>query len=309
MSSLRSRLFVLALKYRHLLSFRRKRGDTIDWSTSIPQLRHDIEKGAAFFGKLPAGFELKPVEIDGLHAEWIVPAGSSREGVILYFHGGGYVTGSCLAHRPIVSKFVKESGICALVFDYRLAPEHPFPAALDDALAAYNHLLTQGTPSASIVFVGDSAGGGLSLAALLALRERKMPLPAAVVALSPWTDVRNTGESWVSNAKADTLSWKGSETVFARYYAGDNDPGNPLISPLYGDLSGLPPILIFAGGDEMLLSDSTRFAGIAKDAGVAVTLRIGKGMFHCYPACAPLFPEAKEAMKEICEFVKAHVKR
>lgn len=307
MPSLRSRLFVLALRYRHLLRFQRKRRAMIDWDTPMPELRKEIERSAGFFGKLPAQFTLSSVEIDGLHAEWILPSEATKSKVILYFHGGGYAVGSCLAHRPIVSKFVKGSGIGALVFDYRLAPEHPFPAALEDSLAAYHWLLAEGVSPSDIVFVGDSAGGGLCLAALLALRDQNAPLPAGAVALSPWTDVKNTGESWTTNAEVDTLTWRESQIVFAKYYAGDNDPGLPLISPLYGDLRGLPPLLLYVGGDELLRDDSTRFAEKAEAAGVDVTLRVGEKMFHCYPACAPLFPEARQAMDEICAFIRNRI--
>jgi monoterpene epsilon-lactone hydrolase len=309
MPSLRSRLFVFALKHRHLLRLQLKRRAIVDWNTSIPELRQEVEKGAGFFGKLPAQIEVSPVKIDHLYAEWIVPSNTTKDRVMLYFHGGGYVMGSCKAHRAIVAKFVKGSGIAALVFDYCLAPEHPFPAALDDSLAAYGWLLDQGIAPAHIVFVGDSAGGGLCLATLLALKDKNIPLPKAAVALSPWTDVKNTGESWQTNAKADTLSWKESQVVFSKYYAGDNDPGLPWISPLYGDLRGLPPILIYVGGDETLLDDSTRFAKKAKDSGVDITLKVGEGMFHCYPACSPLFPEAKQAMEEICTFIKTSIGR
>jgi len=309
MPSLRSRLFVFALKHRHLLRFQLKRRAIVDWNTSMPKLRQEVEKGAGFFGKLPEKIEVSPVQIGDLYAEWIAPSNTAKDRVILYFHGGGYATGSCKAHRGIVAKFVNGSGIAALVFDYRLAPEHPFPAALDDSLAAYRWLLDQGIAPAHIVFVGDSAGGGLGLAALLALKDKNIPLPKAAVALSPWTDVKNTGESWQTNAKVDTLSWKESQVVFSKYYAGDNDPGLPWISPLYGDLRGLPPILIYVGGDETLLSDSTRFAEKAKEAGVDVTLRVGEGLFHCYPACSPLFPEAKQAMEEICTFIQTQIDR
>jgi epsilon-lactone hydrolase len=309
MPSLRSRLFILSLRYRHLLRFQLKRRATIDWNTSMPELRKEIEKSARFFGKLPAQFTLSPVEMGDLLAEWILPPSATKDKVILYFHGGGYAVGSCLAHRAIVSKFVKGSGIGALVFDYRLAPEHPFPAALEDSLAAYRWLLAEGFSPSGIVFVGDSAGGGLCLAALLALRDQDIPVPAGAVALSPWTDVKNTGESWTTNADVDTLCWKESQLVFAKYYAGDNDPGLPLISPLYGDLHGLPPLLIYVGGDELLRDDSTRFAQKAKAAGVDVTLRVSEKMFHCYPACAPLFPEARQAMDEICEFIRTHTGR
>lgn len=307
MPSLRSRLLLLALKYRSIVRFQLTRRPTIDWNTSIPDLRLKTEKAGGLFGKLPKQIELSSVTIGNLYAEWILPSGAKKDRVILYAHGGGYVIGSCRGHRPHVAKFVKGSGIGALVFDYRLAPEHPFPAALEDSLAAYRWLLAEGVSPAEIVFVGDSAGGGLCLATLLALRDKGVPLPAAAAVLSPWMDLKCTGESLESNRKVDTLTWLESWTVFSKYYAGDHDPGLPWMSPLYGDLHGLPPILIYVGGDELLLDDSTRFAEKAKEAGVDVTLRIGEGMFHCYPVCAPLFPEAKEAMDEICAFIKAHI--
>ncbi len=271
----------------------------------MPELRAEIEKGAGFFGKLPDGFTLEPVDIDGLPAEWMLPPGATKDRAILYFHGGGYATGSIPAHRGIVAKFVKAGDTGALLFEYRLAPEHPFPAALDDAVAAYRYMLAQGVAPERIVFIGDSAGGGLALAALLAVRDQGIPLPAGAVALSPWTDVKNTGASWETNAKVDPLTWRESQAVFAKYYAGDQDAGNPLMSPLYGDLHGLPPLLIYVGSYEVMLDDSTRFAAKAQAAGVDVTLHIGEGMFHCYPACAPLFPEAKQAMEAIGAFVKA----
>ncbi len=271
----------------------------------MPELRAEIEKGAGFFGKLPDGFTLEPVDIDGLPAEWMLPPGAAKDRAILYFHGGGYATGSIPAHRGIVAKFVSASDTGALLFEYRLAPEHPFPAALEDAVAAYRYMLAEGVAPERIVFIGDSAGGGLVLATLLAARDQGLPPPAGAVALSPWTDVKNTGASWETNAKVDPLTWRESQAVFAKYYAGDQDAGNPLMSPLYGDLHGLPPLLIYVGRDEMMLDDSTRFAAKAQAAGVAVTLHIGEGMFHCYPACAPLFPEATQAMEEIGAFVKA----
>jgi monoterpene epsilon-lactone hydrolase len=308
MSSLRSRLFLFFLKHSHLLRFQLKRRK-INWNTSIPQLRQETEKTSRMFGKLPAQIEVSPIKIDGLSAEWILPSQATKDKAILYFRGGGYVIGSSRSHRPIVAKFVKASGVGALLFDYRMAPEHPFPAALDDSVAAYRWLLAQGVSPSHIVFVGDSAGGGLCLATLLALRDKGIPLPAAAVALSPWTDLKNTGESLKTKAKVDHLTWGESWTVFSKYYAGDNDPGNPWISPLYGDLHGLPSILIYVGENEVLLDDSTRFAKKAKNSGVDVTLRIGKGMFHCFPACAPLFPEAKQAMDEICVFIKTNINK
>lgn len=308
MPSFKSKMFVFMLKNRHLMKGQLKRKPMVDWNTSMPKLREQIERESGFLGKLPEDFKLSPVNIDGLSAEWMVPPASPKDKVILYFHGGGYAIGSVKAHRGIVAKFVKGTGTSALVFDYRLAPENPYPGALDDAVAAHKWLLAEGYRPSNIIFIGDSAGAGLCLATLLALRDQGIALPVAAVAQSPWTDLTNSGESWITKRNVDTLTWPDSQEVFSKYYAGDNDPVNPLISPLFGDLHGMPPMLIFVGGDELLLSDSTRYAEKAKAAGVDVTLRIGEGMFHCYPACAPLFPEATEAMAEICEFVKKQLK-
>jgi acetyl esterase/lipase len=307
MPSLRSRLFVFMLKNRHLLRFQLKKTSTIDWNTSIPDLRAETEKGSSFFGKLPEGITVTPVTIDHVSALWIRPAQAKKDQAILYFHGGGYVIGSSQSHVPIVSKFVQGSGVGALVFDYRLAPEHPFPAALEDALAAYRYLLAEGIDPARIVFMGDSAGGGLCLATLLAARDQGLPLPAGGVALSPWTDLKNTGESFNTNAKVDTLTWRESQVIFSKYYVRDQDAGQPWVSPLYGDLHGLPPLRLYVGGDELMRDDSTRFAEKAKAAGVNVKLTVGEGLFHCYPACAPLFPEASLALQEICEFIGSRV--
>lgn len=305
MQSLRSRFFLFVLRNNHLLQFKLKKQTALDWETSLPEVRASTAKTAKMLGKLPKGIEAVPVAIGEMPAEWIQPAQPDEERVILYFHGGGYVLGSIDDHRGIVAKFVKGSGVRALLFGYRLAPEHRFPAALDDSVAAYQWLLTQGVSPSKIVFAGDSAGGGLCLATLLAVRDGGMPLPAAAVALSPWTDLKNTGESLRTNA-AKCLSPTNSWIACANHYLGDQDPGNPYASPLYDDLRGLPPLLIFAGGDETLRDDSTRFARKAKDAGVDVTLKVGEGMCHCYPVCAPLFPEATQAMAEVCAFIKTH---
>ncbi len=313
MPSWQSRLVNFALRNRHLLKFHLRR-ETWDWNTSIPAFREACEKGAAKT-RLPAEIDVSPVAIDGLPAglaaEWIRLSGAPEEArndpVIFYTLGGGYVSGSCSDHRGFVAKFVQGSGVRALLYEYRLAPEHPYPAALEDTLTAYRWLLNQGTPPARIVIAGESAGGGLCLATLLALRDQGLPLPAAAVALSPWTDLNLTGESVRSRARV-SIDPPGMSTVCCKYYAGDHDPASPGISPLYGDLHGLPPLLIVVGNDEMMRDDSTRFAEKAQAAGVNVTLRIGEGMVHCYPLFAPLFPEATEAMQEIGAFIKAHAR-
>lgn len=303
MPSLRSRFFLFMLRNRHLFSLKWKKDTALDWAVSLPEVRRQAARSAKLMGRLPKSISNVSVDIDGLPAEWIQPAQAAQDKAILYFHGGGYVLGTIEMHRAIVAKFVKGSGARALLFGYRLAPEHPFPAALDDALAAYAWLLDQGVSPSKIVFAGDSAGGGLCLATLLALKDQDLPLPAAAVALSPFTDLKCTGESLKTNAQkclAPLNSWH----ACARHYAGDRDPGHAWISPLYGDPRGLPPLLLYAGENETLLDDSKRFAQNARSAGVNARLETGRGMCHCYPACAPLFPEATRAMGDICSFIR-----
>jgi epsilon-lactone hydrolase len=306
MQSLKSKFFssLLLLNKRLHIGLHKK---GMDWNSfeSIISFREQCEKGASR-AKVQEGIEIAPVLIEGIKAEWITPVNGTKDKVIFYTHGGGYVSGSCSDHRAVVAKFVKGSGIGALLFEYRLAPEHPYPAAVEDSVKVYSWLLKQSVLPSNIVIAGESAGGGLGLAVSLALRDRNIPLPAAVVAISPWTDLKCKGESYKRNAKA-CLSPLGTWDAFSKHYVGDNDPGIPLISPLYGDLHGLPATLIYAGGNEILCDDSIQFADKAEKAGVDVKLKIGKGMFHCYPVCSPLFPEARTAMNEICGFIKTHI--
>jgi epsilon-lactone hydrolase len=311
MTSLKGRLLFFALRNRHLMKFHLHK-EAWDWNTSITKFRQECEDGAKMAGKLPDGIEVNKVSITGLtaglSAEWIRPSSSAveparDEPVIFYTHGGGYVSGSCDDHRKVVAKIVKLSGIRALLFEYRLAPEHPFPAAVEDSLTAYGWLLTQGVSPSKIVIFGESAGGGLCLATLLALKDKELPLPAAGIALSPWTDLKLTGESYRTRRKV-CLSPTGMSKVCSKYYAGEQDLANPWISPLYGDLHGLPPLLINVGNDETIRDDSTRFAEKAQAAGVKTILKVEKGMGHCYPLLFPLFPEATQAMHEIVAFMK-----
>lgn len=307
MLSVKARLIKFLLQNRNLLRLRPKR-ELIDWNKyeSILRFREDVENGASKFGKLPEGIEVSPITIGDITAEWILPAHGRKDQVILYFHGGGYVSGTCRAHRSITAKFVHGSDVGALLFAYRLAPEHPFPAALEDSVTAYNWLLDQGVSPSHIVFAGDSAGGGLVLATLLALRDQGIPLPTGAVAYSPVTDHTCTSESYQTKRKV-CLAPEGMGVAAAKHYAGDKDLKLPYISPLYGDLHGLPPLLIYVGEDETLRDDSIRFAKKAQAAGVNVKLHVGEGLFHCYPAMAPLFPEAQQAMDDICRFIKTQV--
>lgn len=318
MQSLRSRLLIFVMRHRHLLQGQLKR-ETWDWNTSIPEFRARCEKLNSKIGRLPEHIGVLPLTVAGRPSEWLVPVDGSRSTaglppvapepgtpVILYALGGGYVSGSRNDHRVLVARITAGTGIPILMVEHRLAPEDPYPAALEDLVGAYVWLLDKGFDPARIMIVGESAGGGLCLATLLALRDKGYPLPVAAVALSPSTDLALTGESHRTRARV-CLSPPGMAEVCAKYYVGDNDPTLPWISPLYGDLHGLPPLLIMVGEDETLLDDSTRFARKAMEAGVNVTLRVEKGMIHCYPLMAPLFPEATKGMTEMCTFIKKHL--
>lgn len=223
--------------------------------------------------------------------------------MIFYIHGGGYVSGSCSDHRSFVSKFASFTGVSNLIFEYRLAPEHKYPAAVEDSVKVYKWLLASGFKPENIIIAGESAGGGLTLATLLYLKDKNIPLPKAGVAISPWTDLSCQGQSYKTKNKvspAPLNSWH----VFAQHYAGEASITNPYISPLFGDLKGLPPLFINAGMDDELFDDGRAFAEKARAAGVDITFRAGEKMLHCYPLLAPMFPEATEAMNEITAFIK-----
>ena len=228
--------------------------------------------------------------------------------VVLYFHGGAFVMGNAKSHRNIVGNLVKRLGIKALVFDYRLAPEHPAPAAVYDAVAIYKWLREQGYRSENIAFAGDSAGGGIELAAMIKCKDDGLPMPAVCAAFSPCTDMTLSGDSHKTRAKADPCTPKGANETFLGYYIGKGDPKHPYASPLFGDLNGLPPVIIQVGNDETLRDDSILFAEKAKQAGVEVKIKVWKGMFHCFPLLAPMFPEATEALNETCVFLREKLK-
>jgi acetyl esterase/lipase len=246
----------------------------------------------------------------GLDGEWIEPAAPdnpARTRCILYFHGGAYVAMSARTHRALTSRLATWSDATLFALDYRLAPEHPFPAALEDALAAYRVLRADGLSPSRIVVAGDSAGGGLALALLVALRDAGATLPAAAVLFSPWTDLAATGNSIRDNDAADAMffgAWVGPE---ARHYLADTPATNKLASPVYADLAGLPPMLIQVGDGEVLLDDSRRVAENARQAGVAVTLQIWPRVPHGWQVFAPILPEARAALRAAATFIRARL--
>ena len=303
--SFKSKMFNFFIRNGHIFQGRFKK-EVFDFNTSIPAFRERCENGAKRFGKLPKEITIKKQVIQGINSEWLIPMGAQSDKVILYFHGGGYVSGSCSDHRGLISKFALGSGVTNLMFDYRLAPENPFPAAVEDSLLIYKWLLSNGYQADNILLAGESAGGGLCLATLLALKDQNITFPTAAVAISPWTDLACSSDSYKTKSKVSPApidSW----TVFSKYYVGENDAKNPLISPLYGDLKGLPPIFINSAVDDELFEDGEKFYKNAKDAGVDITFKAGEGMVHCYPLLAPMFKEATEAMNEIVAFTKTHL--
>jgi acetyl esterase/lipase len=307
MASISSRLVYFIMRNRHLL--RGKLRPPI-WTMDpqwVVNFRRMCEEGAAKAGPLPRDIQVDALEVEGMRAEWLRPAGSVTPAAILFVHGGGYISGSCSDHRNHVAKVVQASGVPALLFEYRLAPEHPYPAAFEDGMKAYHWMLARGHDPRRMVIAGDSAGGGLTLAMLLGIRDQNLPLPAAAVVSSPMTDLALIGESQRTNLHRDLAPPKMPE-ICCRHYCGKHDPRDPYISPLYGDLQGLPPLLIMAGDDEMLRDDAVRFAEKARTAGVEVSLRVPQGMGHCYPFMAPLFPEASAGMEEIGAFIAHHVR-
>ena len=249
--------------------------------------------------KVPRSVRITPKEVGGVPGEWVEAQDSDV--TLLYLHGGGYVACTVETHRPITVGFAQH-GFKVFAPEYRMAPEHLFPAAVEDAVAVYRGLIEQGIPAAKIVVSGDSAGGGLALAMLISLRDAGIELPAAVVLFSPWTDLAATGESLVTNDERCALFRGAKIGPGALYYLGTADPRNPLASPLYGDLTGLPPMLIHVGENEVLLDDSRRFAERARAAGVSVEVKIWPVVPHDWQL-VPAMPEAKRSMREAAGFL------
>lgn len=269
---------------------------------SFEEMRQGFEQMVAAF-PLPPGIASQDVEAAGVPCEWVTAPASDAARTLLYLHGGGYVAGSRSTHRGLVGRLADACAARALSVEYRLAPEHPHPAAVEDATAAYRWLLGRGADPRRIVVAGDSAGGGLSVATLVALRDAGDPLPAAGVCLSPWVDLEGLGESMTTKAKDDPMvQWDGLARM-ARAYLRDADARTPLAAPLHADLAGLPPLLVQVGTAETLLDDSTRLAGRARAAGVEVELEVWDDMIHVWHAFAGLLPEADQAIARIGEFV------
>jgi monoterpene epsilon-lactone hydrolase len=255
--------------------------------------------------RVPAGWRIRPTREAPLLGEWIEPESEAEPGpTLLYLHGGGYVFCSPETHRPITVTLAARAPARVFSLDYRLAPEHPFPAAIEDAVAAYRQLLAEGIPARRIVIGGDSAGGGLTLSTLLSLRAAGDELPAGAILFSPWTDLAGTGTTLVSNDKTDVMFHGEGLKSGGRHYLGATSPTDPLASPLYADLGGLPPLFVQASGAEVLLADSTRLVEKARAAGVAVEFEIWPKLPHVWQIFAPFMPEARAALAKTSDFVR-----
>jgi len=283
----------------------------LDPQLSTQEQRRRIETLAHLIVRLPLGATKESVNVGKLEAEWVAPVKSNSATAILYLHGGGYTLCSPATHRGVTGAVALACKSRLLVPDYRLAPEHPFPAALEDALAAYRWLLAQGFAPQHIAIGGDSAGGGLTVATATSLRDSGEPLPAALFLLSPWTDLTFSGESHRTRRAADPIFGGIDESIgpdFAPAYLGQASPSNPLISPLLADLRGLPATIIHVGDDEILLDDSTRLAEKMQAAGVDVRIRVWDGLWHVFQAFAPFLPESRQSVNEIGEFIRRRIK-
>ena len=259
---------------------------------------------------VPEDTKIEKVNIEGIPAEWVLDPDAKVDHRLAYFHGGFYVAGSLDMAHPLSARISKASGCAVLLVDYRLAPENPFPAAVEDALTSFRWLRQNSpngqTPAEKIFIAGDSAGGGLTLAAIMKLRDEGEELPDAAVTISALTDFALTGESIKSRSEVDPII-RNTDLLpdICELYLSGTDPKTPLASPLYGNFSGFSPLLIQVGDYEVLLNDSTRLAEKAKSAGVDVKLEVEPEMFHNFQHFAPLFPEAQQAIDRIGEFIRA----
>ena len=284
-------------------------------SGTIAEQREAIELTS---GALPApdGVTVTPTTIGGRPAEWLVPSidggdgdgDGDGDGVVLYLHGGGYCIGSINTHRNLAGRLALAYGGHVLNLEYRLAPEHPFPAAIDDVVAAYAELIELGHDPARIAIAGDSAGGGLTVAALLAIRDSALVMPAAGVCLSPWTDLTQTASTWTTRADADPVVTKAGLDMMAAAYLDGGSATDPLASPAFADLTGLPPLLVQVGDAEVLLDDSVGLRDAAEAAGVDMTLDVWPDMIHVFQAFPPeMLPESDAGVARIATFLQGHL--
>jgi monoterpene epsilon-lactone hydrolase len=269
----------------------------------VAQTRARFEKMGELLGR-PADARCEPVKAGSVPAEWVDAPGCDPSRAVLFLHGGGYAIGSINTHRRLAYNVSAASGARVLLIDYRLAPEHPFPAAVDDTAEAWRWLLQQGFAPHRLAIAGDSAGGGLTIATLVNLRDRKLGLPGCAVAISPWVDLEGLGSSMTARAAADPMVQKDGLSWMAGLYLNGADPKTPLAAPLHAELGSLPPILIQVGTAETLFDDATRIAEKLHRAGVSVRLAAWPNMLHVFPLFAPILSEGGDGCAEIGAFIR-----
>lgn len=279
----------------------------LDPNAPASALRANVDDLVRRMPAPPAGVTVTRTDAGGVPAEWVAASGADARRALVYCHGGGYASGSPASVRDLAWRLSEAARCRVLVLDYRLAPEHPFPAAIEDVASAYRHLLSSGFAPTSIAFAGDSAGGGLALGSLLKLRDDGAPMPAAACAFSPWTDLALTGDTVTTNRDADPMVLAEALASTAAWYLGSTPATSPYASPFYADARGLPPTLLHVGSTEVLLDDSRRLAENMKSANVDVDLRIWPDMPHVFQGFAMFLPEARAAIAEAGRFLDARM--
>jgi len=282
-----------------------KENPVVAEGASLEEMRAGFDTMGGMFPSLD-DVTAVPVDAGGVDGEWFDVNGGDANRVLLYLHGGGYLIGSVQSHRPMIERATKAINGRVLALNYRLAPENPFPAAVEDAVAAYRWLLERGYAAERIALAGDSAGGGLTIAALVAIRDAGLAMPACAVPISPWTDMECTGDSIVSRASVDPMVQKEILLQMGGTYLNGADAKSPLAAPLHADFTGLPPMLIHVGDAEVLLDDSIRIEQKMKAAGVDVTVEVWDDMIHVWHLFAPMLDKGQEAIEQLGAFVRSH---
>ncbi|MGR9089961.1 MAG: alpha/beta hydrolase [Gammaproteobacteria bacterium] len=284
---------------------RRIRGNRLPAGAQISVAKRRAAMETVAF-RVESDIGVESVAVGELAAEWLRAPDITGAHTVLYLHGGGYVMGSCNTHRALGGALSRAAGAAVLLPEYRLAPEAPFPAAVDDAVAAYEWLLAQGHAPAHLAIAGDSAGGGLTVATLVALRDKSLSLPAAAVCISPWSDLTCNAGSYRTRAAADPMIAPEDIAEMASHYLQAADPETPLASPNFADLSSLPPLLIHVGRDEVLLDDALQLHERAQAAGVEATLEVWDDMIHVWHAFHPLLPQGRDGVARVGAFLREH---
>lgn len=272
---------------------------------NITRLRRMTDLGSKVFF-MPRGVELESIHIDHVPAEWVIPKRADHNKVMLYLHGGGYAVGGKQTHKALVGQMVKQAGYCGLLLEYRLAPENPYPAAIEDAVLAYEWLLNTGHYPEDIVIAGDSAGGGLAVATMLMIKSKGLPQPACSVLLSPWVDLTISQESVFKYIDRSPMIFLREMKAWARNYAGDEALDHPLISPLYADLSDLPPMMVQLSDSEVLADEGVALAKKAREAGVEVELDVWHGLIHVWQIYWRYLSQSKNAIDKMVDYINVH---